>query len=168
MTIQYQRSNSNFSKFNQPSFVTLSFFNKNIKYLDKMSNWIYEEWMWIIEKSKAIEFKICIFINSWSGKNSNRILIREHKVPLQTFAKNVLSVHIAKLTFVRLLDLPQKFPILHHIFYLIIVLCIHASSFVWNKNMNGIFLCGLCLHLEHPWGKKMKAYAKNYIDSRLI
>ena len=26
--------------------------------------------------------------------------------------------------------------------------------------MNGIFLCGLCLHLEHPWGKKMKAYAK--------
>ena len=65
------------------------------------------------------------------------------------FCKKLFICMYCKIGFtsVRFLDLPQKFSILHHIFYLIIVLCIHASSFVWNKNMNGIFLFVACVSI---------------------
>ena len=70
------------------------------------------------------------------------------------FCKKLFICMYCKIGFtsVRFLDLPQKFSILHHIFYLIIVLCIHASSFVWNKNMNGIF----CLWLVSPFGTPLR------------
>ena len=53
------------------------------------------------------------------------------------FCKKLFICMYCKIGFtsVRFLDLPQKFSILHHIFYLIIVLCIHASSFVWNHGL---------------------------------
>ena len=92
----------------------------------------------VMGKSKPISFKMFIK-KAHPNKNRNA-----------NFCKNGLCICIAKLvlcTLVRILDLPQKFSILHHIFYLIIVLCIHASSFVWNKNMNGIFLRVVCVSI---------------------